>query len=195
MLKKTINIAVMAMLCLNFWAKGQIPTETVQPFIIGEMVPKNFWTTEYTIYKDGKAVKQNLSQYQGKILLLDFWASWCTNCIKSFPKLSGLKNKYGLEMNMLLVNSAGNGDDLERISQVYQRINSGGLSFTIESIIQDTALRKMFPHKMLPFYVWIDASGRVNAYSGSAFLNKENFESLIEKAAKKTAKTPKIQSP
>lgn len=195
MFKKTIKIVVIAMLCLNFWAKAQNQPETIRPLIIGEIVHKNFWTTEYMLYNKGKAVKQNLSRYQGKILLLDFWASWCTNCIKSFPKLNAIQNKYGQGLSILLVNSAGNGDTLASISQVYERLNNKDSSFNVESIVQDTTLRKMFPHKMLPFYVWIDASGRVNAYSGSTFLNEENFESLIEKAKKKLVKIPKIQSP
>jgi cytochrome c biogenesis protein CcmG/thiol:disulfide interchange protein DsbE len=40
----------------------------------------------------GEAV--SLEQYKGKIVLLDFWATWCPPCKKSIPELITLQNKY-----------------------------------------------------------------------------------------------------
>ena len=36
----------------------------------------------------------NLSQYKGKVVYLDFWASWCKPCKQSFPWLHELKENY-----------------------------------------------------------------------------------------------------
>ncbi len=36
----------------------------------------------------------NLEQYQGKVVYLDFWASWCKPCQKSFPWMNALQKKY-----------------------------------------------------------------------------------------------------
>lgn len=36
----------------------------------------------------------DLKQYQGKVLYLDFWASWCKPCQKSFPWMNELQTKY-----------------------------------------------------------------------------------------------------
>lgn len=41
---------------------------------------------------DGKAI--NLSQFQGKLVLLDFWGSWCHPCRKANPELAKLYNEY-----------------------------------------------------------------------------------------------------
>jgi len=43
----------------------------------------------------------DLSQFKGKVVYLDFWASWCKPCIKSFPWMNQMKTAYadqGLEI-------------------------------------------------------------------------------------------------
>lgn len=48
---------------------------------------------------DGTALR--LSAYNGKVLLVDFWASWCVSCKKSFPALETIYGDYharGLEV-------------------------------------------------------------------------------------------------
>jgi len=43
--------------------------------------------------KNGKeiSVNQILKQHKGKILILDFWAGWCKDCLKAFPKAKELE--------------------------------------------------------------------------------------------------------
>lgn len=38
--------------------------------------------------------KIDLTQYQGKVIYLDFWASWCVPCRRSFPWLNDMEQKY-----------------------------------------------------------------------------------------------------
>ena len=37
----------------------------------------------------------NLEDYRGNVVLVDFWASWCTPCIRSFPWMDEMVEKYG----------------------------------------------------------------------------------------------------
>ncbi|HSN18362.1 MAG TPA: TlpA disulfide reductase family protein [Gammaproteobacteria bacterium] len=39
----------------------------------------------------------NLDQYHGKIVYLDFWASWCKPCRHSFPWMNDMQKKYGAD--------------------------------------------------------------------------------------------------
>ena len=37
----------------------------------------------------------DLDDYQGKVVVVDFWASWCVPCRRSFPWLDEMQSKYG----------------------------------------------------------------------------------------------------
>jgi thiol-disulfide isomerase/thioredoxin len=43
---------------------------------------------------DAEAQGLDLARYRGKIVLVDFWASWCTPCRQSFPWLNSLQQRY-----------------------------------------------------------------------------------------------------
>jgi thiol-disulfide isomerase/thioredoxin len=42
-----------------------------------------------------RALDLDLSAYRGKVVYLDFWASWCGPCKQSFPRLDNLVREYG----------------------------------------------------------------------------------------------------
>ncbi len=46
----------------------------------------------------------NIEQYKGKVVYVDFWASWCIPCRKSFPWMNEIQQKYGKDLVVIGVN-------------------------------------------------------------------------------------------
>jgi peroxiredoxin len=42
----------------------------------------------------GEGPGYEIRQFRGKVLYVDFWASWCTTCVKSFPFLNDLEREF-----------------------------------------------------------------------------------------------------
>lgn len=84
-MKKSIASALCIFTCLTcFSAFGD---ETAKLNFSGENAP------EASFISSGKSVK--LSEFKGKVVLLHFWASWCTPCLKELPVLSKMLQKTG----------------------------------------------------------------------------------------------------
>jgi len=47
--------------------------------------------------KDGDGNKLYLEDHKGKIVVISFWASWCTPCLKELPILESIQNKVGTD--------------------------------------------------------------------------------------------------
>src|SRR5260370_34576991 len=45
--------------------------------------------------KDSSGKRIELQQYRGKVVLLDFWATWCTGCKQEIPWFSEFQKTYG----------------------------------------------------------------------------------------------------
>lgn len=70
----------------------------VSPFVWGVSVDQR---APFFVLKElrgktraGPEKYQGLEQYRGKVVYLDFWASWCLPCRQSFPALSSLRERY-----------------------------------------------------------------------------------------------------
>ena len=47
------------------------------------------------VFIDGKGQERNLSEYRGKVVLLNIWATWCAPCRKEMPSLDRLQSTFG----------------------------------------------------------------------------------------------------
>ncbi len=113
--------------------------------------------------------KLALSQLQGKVVYVDFWASWCVPCVRSFPKLEALRAKYkdkGFEV--IAINMDENLEDANDFLKKF------AVSFPV---VRDPSgsVAEQYKLKGMPTGYVIDQSGRVNYIA-------EGFDPEDEKA-------------
>lgn len=82
----------------------------------------------FTVYNDnGIAVK--LSDYAGKAVVLNFWASWCPPCKEEMPDFQTMYNKYGQSVVFLMVNLTDGSRETK--TKAKQFISNNGYTFPI----------------------------------------------------------------
>jgi len=120
--------------------------------------------------------KFNLEDYEGKVIYLDFWASWCIPCRKSFPWMNRIQQKYGTDK---LVVIAVNLDKKRSLAE----------NFLLEypanfKILYDPAgkLAKYYQIKGMPSSIIFDQSGTPVAAHTGFFKDKvQLYEQEISK--------------
>lgn len=48
-----------------------------------------------TVFKDGNDADKTLADFAGKVMVVNFWATWCAPCVKEMPTLDALQAKLG----------------------------------------------------------------------------------------------------
>ena len=173
-MKKTIQIIVLAALCLFLSSAAQAQTK---PLKVGYQLP-DITINNIINYKSSSA---KLSDFRGKLLILDFWATWCGSCIKKFPLLDSMQVAHNDKLQVLLVSSRSSGDTPAKISALLEKHqNAAGKDFKLPVALGDTVLKALFPHSSLPYYVWIGPGGKVIAITSSAGLTAANIFAALK---------------
>ncbi len=96
-----------------------------------------------------------LSDFRGKVLVLDFWATWCRSCIEAMPKLDSLQDKFADRVQILSVTY-----QTKTEIDAFKKRNPKVRDFKLPMVTGDDKLKKLFPHRALPHLVWISPDGK-----------------------------------
>lgn len=164
------------------------------PLRIGDKVPEVFFKKIINYKREACG----LFDLKGKLLILDFWSTWCSSCIKAFPKMDFIQKSIG---DRLLIMTVGfNSGDNNDIEDFINKRKGTSQEMSLPTIVQtksDSILRKLFPSVGFPHEVWIDSTGTVIALTGAAEVNKENISSVLrgEELKLPSYKMPKLFDP
>ena len=124
---------------------------------------------------DAAGHKVRLSKYKGKVVLVDFWATWCTGCKEEIPWYVEFADKYrksGLAAVGVAMDDEG--------WKVVKPFLAEKMKITYPVVIGDTPLAQQFGGiNSLPVTLLIDRQGRI-AYSHIGVVDKAEFERRIQ---------------
>jgi len=130
----------------------------IKPLLTAQRVPEEFWIRKHLFYIDGDTVSKDLSAYKDKMLVLGFWATWCSSCLKNGPMIEAIVNKNPEKLAYVKINSVRTKDNIAKIDNLLN--GPIGRSYKLRaddfsSIVEDTYLQELFPNHGYPLYVWI----------------------------------------
>ncbi len=135
---------------------------------------------EFTL-TDQYGARHSISDYRGKVIFLNFWATWCSPCRMEMPDIQALYQEYeamGEEAEVVFLSVAtpglgGEGTKEEVISFMEEN------GYTYPVLMDETGeVSAMFGISAYPTTYMIDREGKVYGYVSGA-LSRENMESII----------------
>lgn len=139
----------------------------------GQQVPDLKFSGAYN-YKTNKPMPVTIAGLKGKLIVLDFWGTFCEPCLEGFSKLDSMQKYFGDKIQICTVTSQS-----KAIIDQFFKGHTAVFKPSLPFITGDTVLSKMFPHTGVPFQVWISPSGKVLYLADSYNLTVENINSAL----------------
>jgi thiol-disulfide isomerase/thioredoxin len=155
-----LKLCFLLLLCPIFWAVAQERNTNYNiALAVGNRVPEI--AVSPVINYPSKELR--IADFKGKLVILDFWASYCTPCLHLLPGFVALQTALPEKVQFILVtaqNSNTAATSLER------------LHINLPCVTSDEFLYKIFPHTSIPHEVWI-WDGKVIATTYGEAVTKE----------------------
>ena len=126
------------------------------------------------VLKDSSGKTAQLKDYRGKVVLLDFWATWCTGCKKEIPWFSELQRKYG-EKGFAMV-----GVSLDEGGWNVLKPFLAENKVPYRMLLGDDTTAQQYGITNLPDTFLIDQQGRVAAVYRAGLVDKDDVEANIK---------------
>ena len=116
-----------------------------------------------------QAAGLDLAPYKGKVVYLDFWASWCAPCRQSFPWMNQLQQAYGPKGFVVI---AVNVDHERALADEFLRQTQPNFKIVYDA---NGEIATTYSFKDMPTSVLIDRDGKVRFVHQGFFPEKEDL--------------------
>ena len=158
LLQRVFLIFTMSVFALTFAQSKEAPLSADEKKVLKKLriTPATQWIEAHDFagkMMDAKSV--NLQDYRGRFVLLNFWATWCSPCLKEMPDLENAYNEMGQEK--LVVLAIGMGESVKKIKAFF---NKYGFTFPL---LADNRMKitKLYGVRNIPVTYLIDPDGVV----------------------------------
>ena len=133
---------------------------------------KNLKTYEEVIFKDINQKNVNLDDFKGKLVIINFWATWCAPCKDEMPSLDNLQSNTKLNNLKIFPINVGQ-EDRSQSERFFKELNINNLDIYIDAPI---TLAKKFSLRGVPTTILFNKEGKEFArILGSIDFNDEEF--------------------
>tara|TARA_B110000285_G_C14934581_1_gene518951 strand:- start:415 stop:930 length:516 start_codon:yes stop_codon:yes gene_type:complete len=143
-----------------------------KPDIKNLILTKNLKIYENVIFKDANQKDVDLTDYKGKLIILNFWATWCAPCREEMPSLDSLQANIELtNLKIFPINISR--ENLKKSQNFFKELNIKNLDIYFDSPI---TLAKKFSLRGVPTTIFFDKRGNEFArIIGSLDFNNKEF--------------------
>lgn len=110
-----------------------------------------------------------LSDHEGNVMLINFWATWCGPCVGEMPAFPRLVEKYGDDLVLVAVNVAEDAETVQAFA------DDNGYDFNIV-LDPDYSISDLYPTDGIPYTVIVDRKGKISEIHLGASGADEMFE-------------------
>ena len=151
---------------------------TEKPNFKNLVLMKKAKTYDVVIFKDKNQKEVNLASYKGKLILLNFWATWCVPCREEMPSLDNLQSENRLDNLKVFPINIGQ-EDLIKSKIFFKELNIKNLDIYFDSTI---TLAKKFKLRGVPTTILFNKEGQEFArIIGSINFDDEDFINWLKR--------------
>jgi thiol-disulfide isomerase/thioredoxin len=143
-----------------------------KPDIKNLVLTKNPKIYKDIVFKDANQNDVNLSDYKGKLLIINFWATWCAPCREEMPSLDKLQsNSIFSNLKIFPINIGQ--EDISKSEFFFKELNIENLDIYFDSTI---TLAKKFSLRGVPTTILFNKEGKeFSRIIGSIDFNDKEF--------------------
>lgn len=165
-----------AVMCTALWyyniydADTQVDTPSGFGSEVGDVM------YEFSLPLIGSEETFTLSDYRGKVVVVNFWANWCTGCIKELPHFNEIAGEFADEVVILAVSTDSNKADRQKALDILESKGWENLLFAFDesnACFEEYLATRLGLTGALPVTFVIDAEGNIAGYKNGSMSEEE----------------------